>query len=47
MNVHKQTVRYRLSVLKQLLGTDELHGETEINVAIALRLHEMQSMLLA
>lgn len=47
MNVHKQTVRYRLSVLKQLLGTDELHGETEINVAIALRLHEMQSLLLA
>jgi PAS domain S-box-containing protein len=46
MNVHKQTVRYRLSVLKQLLGTAELRGENEINVAIALRLHEMQTLLL-
>ena len=46
MNVHKQTVRYRLSVLKQLLGAGELRGENEINVAIALRLHEMQTLLL-
>ena len=46
MNVHKQTVRYRLSVLKQLLGTGKLRGENEINVAIALRLHEMQTLLL-
>lgn len=46
MNVHKQTVRYRLSVLKQLLGTGELRGENEINVAIALRLYEMQTLLL-
>ena len=46
MNVHKQTVRYRLSVLKQLLGIDKLNGESEINIAIALRLHEMQTLLL-
>lgn len=44
MNVHKQTVRYRLTVLKHLLGSDALSGEKEINVAIALRLYEMQTL---
>ncbi|MHC1760050.1 MAG: PAS domain S-box protein [Negativicutes bacterium] len=43
MNVHKQTVRYRVTVLKSMLKVDDLSGESGINIAIALRLHDMQN----
>ena len=44
MNIHGQTVRYRLAVLKQLLGVDGFEGEIAINTALALRLYAMQNV---
>lgn len=44
MNVHRQTVRYRMSALTRLLGVEGFAGETRINVALALRLHDIQNI---
>ena len=44
MNIHGQTVRYRLAVLKQLLGVDGFAGEVGINISLALRLYAMQNV---
>lgn len=44
MNVHRQTVRYRMSILSRLLGIEELFGEARINVALALRLYDLQTL---
>jgi PAS domain S-box-containing protein len=44
MNVHRQTVHYRMSVLTRLLGVDGFSGETRVNVALALRLHDIQNI---
>ena len=40
--IHKQTIRYRQSVIEKLLGQDSLKGENAVNLSIALRLYEMQ-----
>lgn len=42
MCIHKQTIRYRLSVIEKLLGADGIKGENAVNTAIALKLYEMQ-----
>lgn len=42
MCIHKQTVRYRLSVIEKLLGSDGIKGGEALNIAIALKLYEMQ-----
>lgn len=42
MNIHKQTVRYRLTLLAKILELDGLNGEKAMNTAIALRIYEMQ-----
>ena len=44
MNVHRQTVRYRMSILSRLLGIDEFLGEARVNVALALRLYDVQTL---
>lgn len=45
MNVHRQTVRYRMALLKTLLGEIDLKGDRRLNIAIALKLYEMQASL--
>ena len=45
MNVHRQTVRYRLALLKTLLGENDLKGDCRVNIAIALKLYEVQESL--
>lgn len=44
MNVHRQTVRYRMAILSRLLGNDEFLGEARVNVALALRLYDIQTL---
>jgi PAS domain S-box-containing protein len=40
--VHKQTIRYRVRIIEKMLGEDSFKGENAVNLAIALKLHEMQ-----
>ncbi|MHC1759885.1 MAG: PAS domain S-box protein [Negativicutes bacterium] len=43
MNVHHQTVRYRIALLKKKFGVDGLKGERKINISTALRIYQIQN----